>query len=310
MEENMEHPTISIMSLLLAILMFFGVLGAGFDMAVDLRDGIVLSEQKVASEDETEEATEAATQEETQPATEPVTEAPTEPVTEAPTEPVTEAPTEPVTEAPTEPATTVAPVVVAETTTAPAAISVVITPVQQTFEDPHLTGATEDLTYVSAEQIALFKARLLQRINELRASEGVSQLTYNIYLESASILRSQEIVSCWSHTRPDGTRGMYVLSELGGIYADMVYCISNNLACSYSIGENLAYSYSYSNYTGTDEEIIALADTTFDNWCNSNTHRQNMIHSPYTDVGFGVTVTMDETGTLHVFWVSSLYCKL
>ncbi|MCR5742651.1 MAG: hypothetical protein K6F92_02820 [Lachnospiraceae bacterium] len=296
----MERPTISIMSVLIAILMFFRILGSGFEMAVDLRDTISRGEQK---ENVTEVAAEATVEAETEPVTEPVTEAATQPATEPVTEPATQPATEPV----TEPATT-APVVVEETTTA-AAITVVITPVQ-TFEDPHLTGATEDLTYVSAEQIALFKARLLQRINELRASEGHSQLTYNIYLESAAIVRSQEIVSCWSHTRPDGTRGMYVLADLGGIYADMVDCISNNKACSYSIGENLAYTYSYSNYTGTDEEIIAIADTTFDNWCNSNTHKQNMLHDPFTDVGFGVTVTMDETGALHVFWVSSLYCKL
>lgn len=210
------------------------------------------------------------------------------------------------------PTTTIAPVAtVAPTTTIAPATTPAPTPAATTTAAPVVVNPTplsyaEDRTYVTEAQANLFKTRLLQNINSLRASLGLGALTADACLASGASVRANEISSNWSHTRPNGDRGLYVLEGCGGYYADAVNCIRNGLPHSYAMGENLAVSYSWSDYTGTDEEILALADETFQNWVASPTHYENLVYAGYTKIGIGLYVNMDED-IYHAFWTCGLF---
>ncbi len=71
------------------------------------------------------------------------------------------------------------------------------------------------------------------------------------------------------------------------------------------MGENLAYVSSYSDFSGTTEELYELADEMFENWKASNSHYQNMIQALYNQIGIGVTVTMQDG--CHIFWCCTLF---
>ena len=172
--------------------------------------------------------------------------------------------------------------------------------------NPTPLSYTEDRTYVTEAQAQLFKNRLLQNINDLRAANGLGALTMDACLSSGASVRANEISSSWSHTRPNGERGLYVLEGCGGYYADAISCIRNGLPHSYSLGENLAVSYSWSNYTGTDQEILDLADEVFSNWRGSPDHLENLLYPAYTKIGLGLYVNMDED-IYHAFWVCGLF---
>lgn len=165
---------------------------------------------------------------------------------------------------------------------------------------------TEDRTYVSEAQAQMFKNRLLENINNLRASKGLGALTMDACLVSGASVRANESSVKWSHTRPNGEQGLWVLAGCGGYYADAVNCIRNNIPSNYALGENLAVAYSWSNYTGTDQEILDLADETFLMWVNSQSHYDNLVKAAYTKIGLGLYVNMDEE-IYHAFWTCALF---
>ena len=43
------------------------------------------------------------------------------------------------------------------------------------------------------------------KVNEIRVANGLSPLTWNGQIENAAKVRANEIVSSFSHTRPDGS---------------------------------------------------------------------------------------------------------
>ena len=219
----------------------------------------------------------------------PTTVAPTPaPTTVAPTPAPTPAPT---TVAPTPAPTTVAPTTVPPTTAAPQPVKV----------DPKPIPAAESTQFITAQQLQIFKDRLLQNINSIRGNK----LSSNACLNSCSIVRSQEITTKWSHDRPNGDRGVYILAECGGWYAESVNLLKTTGTTNVAMGENLAYVSSYSDFSGTTEELYELADEMFEEWKASNSHYQNMIQALYNQIGIGVTVTMQEG--CHIFWCCTLF---
>ena len=75
------------------------------------------------------------------------------------------------------------------------------------------------------------------KVNEIRVANGLSPLTWNGQIENAAKVRANEIVSSFSHTRPEGS---------------VLY------------GENLAQY-----YDGADEVVAA--------WMNSPSHKANIL---------------------------------
>ena len=133
----------------------------------------------------------------------------------------------------------------------------------------------EETTYLDDEAIALaassdsdldLRSMAMQAadlVNSQRAANGLSQLSWDGNLESASSVRASEISTSFSHTRPNGRPWYTVNSKLQG-------------------GENLAYGYS-------------SASSALDAWMNSATHRENILWPSFNRIAISIYVADDGT---------------
>lgn len=106
-------------------------------------------------------------------------------------------------------------------------------------------------------------AELLDDTNNERKNTGLSELKLNDKLSEAAFLRAQDMFAknYWSHTSPTGVQPWKWFGDVGYNY-------------SYA-GENLAKN--YPNATATVEA-----------WMNSPSHKDNVLNSHYTEIGFAV----------------------
>lgn len=106
-------------------------------------------------------------------------------------------------------------------------------------------------------------SELLDDTNAARAANGLPALTSNDQLTQAATLKAQDMFreQYWAHTSPKGVEPWYWVAQAGYSYS--------------AAGENLAKNY-------------PTAGTTVEAWMNSPTHRDNILHEKYTEVGFAV----------------------
>lgn len=97
--------------------------------------------------------------------------------------------------------------------------------------------------------------------NQQRIAAGLPALAWNDGLAEAAFVRAQEIVSTFSHTRPNGTDWWTVNSNI-------------------MFGENLARYYS-------------TADAAVAGWMASPTHEANIMDASFTTMGIAVYVDSD-----------------
>lgn len=109
----------------------------------------------------------------------------------------------------------------------------------------------ENLTYV--EQV-------VQLVNVERAKEGLAPLTLNTKVSAAAQVRAKEIVSSFSHTRPDGSSFATALKEQNISYR--------------RAGENIAWGQK------SPQEVVTA-------WMNSSGHRANIMNENFTSIGVG-----------------------
>jgi uncharacterized protein YkwD len=111
-----------------------------------------------------------------------------------------------------------------------------------------------------------FIYNVLDIVNARRAESGLPGLTWNETLAESARIRATEIVTCWSHTRPDGTPWYTAGAQL-------------------QMGENLAYGQT------SPEQVM-------DEWMASEGHAQNILESRYSQIGIACYI---ENGTY--YWV-------
>lgn len=129
----------------------------------------------------------------------------------------------------------------------------------------------------ATDQTSAMNAKLLADINNLRAEQGLPALTLDSELTSYAAVRSEEITSVWSYTRPNGTSG-----------ADMIS--SNKWR-----GENLSYI-TYGSFGFSDSEQNSAADSVFASLKASPSHYSNMVSGNYTKIGIYTYVTNTGSG--------------
>lgn len=105
-----------------------------------------------------------------------------------------------------------------------------------------------------------FEAQVVELVNAERAKAGLSPLTLDSRASQAARVRSQEIQTSFTHTRPDGSSFSTALTQAGVSYR--------------SAGENIAYGQS------TPEQVMSA-------WMNSSGHRANILNSSFTSIGVG-----------------------
>ena len=116
--------------------------------------------------------------------------------------------------------------------------------------------------------------QVLELVNKERNARGLKSLTLDPTLTKAANIRAKEIVTLFSHTRPNNTICFTVLKEVGYSY----------MAC----GENIAGGYSTSSKT-------------VEEWMNSPGHRRNILSAGFSRLGVGyVYIPNSEYG---YYWV-------
>lgn len=105
--------------------------------------------------------------------------------------------------------------------------------------------------------------KLFQLTNEERGKNSLTTLTYNDKLSAAAYQKAQDMFAknYWAHFSPDGKTPWDFILNSGYSY-------------EYA-GENLA-----KNFLFSDGVVSA--------WMNSPSHRENILKSNYTDVGFAI----------------------
>ena len=112
---------------------------------------------------------------------------------------------------------------------------------------------------------------LVTATNQKRAAAGVGALTYNDKLTKAAQNKANDMATrdYWSHNTPEGTAPWIFITNAG---------------YSYSIaGENLAFGY---RITSTNQATSELG--VIDGWMASTSHKENLLNSRFTEVGFGI----------------------
>lgn len=171
--------------------------------------------------------------------------------TQAPVEtspPATEAPVE------TKPAATKAPVETKPVATKAPVETSPPEPQAPVETSPPATEAPKSFNNSYANEV-------LQLVNNERANHGLPALSGDSKLTSAANKRAVEIVSNFSHTRPNGTSCFTVFDEFG--------------INSQTGGENIAYG------QRTPSEVVT-------GWMNSEGHRANILSSKFGKLGVGV----------------------
>lgn len=120
---------------------------------------------------------------------------------------------------------------------------------------------------------------VLEYINNYRAENGLSALTFDETLLKAAQLRAAEITENYSHDRPDGTSCFTVLDEVGFSY--------------WTVGENIAWT----------EGTLSTPATVSRSWINSEPHRKNILNDNFEVTGIAA-VRVGKT----TYWVQ-LFAK-
>lgn len=124
--------------------------------------------------------------------------------------------------------------------------------------------------------LVLIESQILEKINNLRESLGLQDVSSNTTLQEAARLRAKESAVSFSHTRPDGRDPFTVLND--------------EFSYSYlAVGENLGMA------TLLQDEAY-MSDWLFQEWTASQGHYDTMVNPHFTEVGVGAYI---EDGVLY-----------
>lgn len=104
-------------------------------------------------------------------------------------------------------------------------------------------------------------AEVLGYINDYRAENGLSPLTFDETLLKAAQIRAAELTKNYSHDRPNGTSCFTVLDDVAFSYG--------------TAGENIAWT----------EGSLSTPATVSKSWINSAPHRKNILNSDFEVTG-------------------------
>ena len=105
-----------------------------------------------------------------------------------------------------------------------------------------------------------FAQQVVDLVNAERSKAGLGALTLDSKIEAAALVRSKEIETSFSHTRPDGRGFSTVLMDNGITFK--------------GAGENIAWGQK------TPEDVMNA-------WMNSEGHRANILNARFTKMGVG-----------------------
>lgn len=126
-------------------------------------------------------------------------------------------------------------------------------------EQPEIPDLSENLdTSEQPDEAPVYADQIVCLVNEERAKAGFPELAVDTGLEAASLVRVEEIVSNFSHTRPDGTSFTTAIRE-------------QNVSFQ-GAGENIAWGQK------SPGEVM-------DAWMNSPGHKANILNASFNRIG-------------------------
>lgn len=111
------------------------------------------------------------------------------------------------------------------------------------------------VTYQSSADASAYAAQVVALVNQERVNAGLSELSVSSGLSTGAMIRAEELVTSFSHARPDGSSWTTVSSEASG--------------------ENIAKGQ-------------ANPTSVMSSWMNSSGHKANILNSNFTKIGVGV----------------------
>ena len=129
------------------------------------------------------------------------------------------------------------------------------------------TGGTSTGTSSAAQAV-------LAEVNAARAQNGLSALTLDANMNRAAAVRAAELAQSFSHTRPNGSRGLTALNEAGVSYR--------------TAGENIASGQQ------TAQAVVSA-------WMNSSGHRANILSASFGRMGVGQATIGGRTYWVQLF---------
>ncbi len=125
---------------------------------------------------------------------------------------------------------------------------------------------------------------LLSETNAHRTSHGRTTLSLNNLLSQAAQAKANDMATrnYWSHNTPEGNPPWIFVDQVGYAYQ--------------KAGENLAYGFATSSDTVTG-------------WMNSASHRDNMLDSAFSEVGFGMANSENYQGNGPQTIVVAMYAR-
>ncbi len=165
---------------------------------------------------------------------------------------------------------------------------------------PVLPPSEPSAATVTQEQLEKIKEGFFELVNLERNRLGVHSLTANAYLDSCGQIRSVEITTLFSHTRPDGQPFSTVVDSQDYPY----YTLGENLCITSHVGDG-TYT-SADKWVGSDAQIQAASAWIFYCFKNSPGHYASMISADFKECGIGITYRMHDE-ILPMFYVAHLF---
>lgn len=146
---------------------------------------------------------------------------------------------------------------------------------------------------LTKEVLKKIEIGFLNLVNEERAKLNLKPLTHDAHLDSASQVRSVELDTLFSHSRPDGSYGFSAVNPSQYRFA--------------TLGENiLAHAFSYSS-NFTDSQIESIYTTMFNTFKNSPPHYENMTSADYEDIGIGLYYVYYKNSNAVYFYCANFF---
>lgn len=139
------------------------------------------------------------------------------------------------------------------------ALSILLLPANNVNISDNLYIASAE-NYSISDEISSYTDEVIMKVNEERAKKGIAPLKTSPLLNQLAQIRSDEITTLFSHTRPDGTDGYDIIYEYGLSYS---HC-----------GENIAAG------QRNPEDVM-------NTWINSSGHYANIMNANYNYIGVG-----------------------
>ena len=140
-----------------------------------------------------------------------------------------------------------------------------------TTKQPIVTTVPVTTSKAVSNNTSAFKQQVVDLVNAERAKVGLSALSTMPQAEAAAQVRATEIISSFSHTRPNGTSCFTALDEQGAKYM--------------ASGENIAAG------QATPADVM-------NSWMNSPGHKANILNPKFTKIGIGYA----EGGSYRTNW--------